>query len=235
MAGGEPGTAPGNFWQWFQLETAGMTTMIDRIKAKAAERLDAVVNMRRYLHQRPELGFDLFETTSFVSQQLDELGIPHQTGIAKTGIVATIQGSRPGPTIALRADMDALPITEQTDLPFASRNPGQMHACGHDGHTASLLGTAAILCEMKNEIRGNIRLLFQPSEEKLPGGAPSMIEEGALGEFAATPAVTTVFGQHVSPNLPTGVIGVRPGMYMVGGHNNPICCQGCGCCLFSCQ
>ncbi len=187
--------------------------------AQLAEReFERAVATRRDLHRHPELAFDEHRTASVVAQRLSALGIPHQTGVAQTGVVGLIAGTAPGaadgPTLALRADMDALPILEATDFgydhDYTSTIPGRMHACGHDAHTASLLATAAILSELKHTIRGRIKLVFQPSEEKIPGGASVMIAEGVL----QNPAVSAIIGQHVMPQLPVGMVGIRPGLYM---------------------
>jgi amidohydrolase len=167
------------------------------------------VAMRRHLHAHPELSFEETNTAAFVTQELQKLGLTPQP-IANTGVVALIEGQPGGPTIALRADMDALPITEASDVPYRSTNPGVMHACGHDVHTASLLGAARILNELKGDFKGTIKLMFQPGEERLPGGASLMIKEGVL----ENPAVGKVLGQHVFPHLPAGKIGLRPGRYM---------------------
>lgn len=170
-----------------------------------------VVGQRRHIHQHPELSFQEFETSKFITQQLDELNIPYTTGYVKTGIVAHIEGSNPTKkTFALRGDMDALPILEKTNLPFASKNTGIMHACGHDVHTSCLLGAAAILQELKNEFEGTIKLIFQPGEEVLPGGASLMIKEGAL----KNPNASGIIGQHVYPQMEAGTVGFRKGMYM---------------------
>ena len=165
--------------------------------------------LRRHLHAHPELSFEEVNTAAFVTRELEKLGLTPQP-IANTGVVALIEGQPGGPTIALRADMDALPITEASDMPYKSTNPGVMHACGHDVHTASLLGAARILNELKGEFKGTIKLMFQPGEERLPGGASLMIKEGVL----ENPAVGQVLGQHVFPHLPAGKIGLRPGRYM---------------------
>ncbi|PTB92743.1 amidohydrolase, partial [Marivirga lumbricoides] len=147
----------------------------------------------------------------FISKKLNDWGIPHQTGIADNGIVALIKGKNPDKKItALRADIDALPITEQNEVPYKSRNIGVMHACGHDVHTSSLLGTAKILNELKEEFEGTLKLIFQPAEEKFPGGASLMIKEGVL----ENPAVENIIGQHVMPLIPVGKVGFRSGMYM---------------------
>jgi len=184
--------------------------VLEFIQKKSKEIYPKVVKNRRFLHQNPELAFEEYETSAFVQKQLEELGIRYQSGVAKTGVVGFIEGNYPGKTIALRADMDALPIHEENTFDFKSKNNGKMHACGHDAHTASLLGTAEILNELKSHLHGNIKLIFQPSEEKAPGGASVMIQEGVL----KNPDVFRIFGQHVSPNIPTGKIGIRSGMYM---------------------
>lgn len=188
--------------------------MLNRIKAEADRVFPDVVLLRRTLHRRPELAFEEYETARLVEETLEPLGIDLRTEVAKTGIVATIQGVLPGPTRALRADMDALPILEENTFDFASETPGKMHACGHDAHTASLIGTAKILHAIRDDLRGNVRMLFQPSEERIPGGAKPMIEQGALAATDTAPAPEVIFGQHVEPDLPVGQIGVFSGMYM---------------------
>ncbi len=202
--------------------------MIDRIRSLADQAFPHVVALRRALHRRPELEFDCEETADVVQQVLRDLRIPFRSGVARTGVVASIQGTRPGPSIALRADMDALPILEATGADYASEIPGRMHACGHDAHTASLLGVASVLTEMREHLSGSVRLLFQPSEEKLPGGAPSMIAEGALETDSYSLAPETIFGQHVSPDLPTGTIGIRAGRYMASADEIYITVEGQG-------
>jgi hippurate hydrolase len=183
--------------------------MIDRIKSKAADVFPSVVALRRHIHADPELAFEEHRTAALVAETLGKLDhLSVTTGVAKTGVVAEIEGPNDGPTVVLRADMDALPIQEENDFDFVSRNDGKMHACGHDAHTSSLLGTAMILSEMRDYVHGCIRMLFQPSEEKLPGGAKPMIEAGCLDNASA------VFGQHVTPILEAGTIGVRSGPYM---------------------
>jgi len=166
-----------------------------------------VIKWRRDLHRIPEIGFDLIQTSRYVKAGLDQMGIPCQTAAA-TGLVALIEGGGPGPTLALRADMDALPIKEQTGLPFASEN-GNMHACGHDAHTAMLLGTAKIIMGLRERLKGNVKLLFQPGEEGY-GGAEKMIADGCL----ENPAVDAVFGLHVGqifPEVGTGEVGICEG------------------------
>lgn len=173
------------------------------------------VRLRRAIHERPELAFQEKETSKLVAQTLREIGGWTVTeGVAKTGVVATLGGTENGRIVALRADMDALPITEDTGLPFASQNKGVMHACGHDAHTAMLLGAARILSELNGDLPGGVRLLFQPSEEKSPGGASVMIKEGALAPMNDQGAVDCIVGQHVIPELPVGTLGFRPGPFM---------------------
>lgn len=184
----------------------------NRIRTLAENVYEETVAQRRYLHAHPELSFYEAETAAWVKSRLDALGIEALTGVGGNGLVAVIRGQKPGPdkTIALRADMDALPIAEENDVPYKSTCPGVMHACGHDAHTSSLLGTARILKEVSSEFSGEVKLIFQPAEEKLPGGASLMIRDGAL----RNPDVSAIFGQHVQPYMPCGKIGVRPGMYM---------------------
>ena len=170
---------------------------------------DTVAN-RRHLHAHPELSFQEYETSAFVAKKLDELGIEYKK-MANTGLVALIKGSKPSNNVvALRADMDALPIVEANDVVYKSTKPGVMHACGHDVHTSSLLGTAKILSELKDDFGGTVKLIFQPAEEKLPGGANLMIQEGVL----ENPKPDAVLGQHVMPLIETGKVGFRAGKYM---------------------
>jgi amidohydrolase len=168
-----------------------------------------LVAWRRHLHQYPELGFQERLTAEFVSQKLGQMGIPHQTGIAKTGIVATIEGTQPGPVLAIRADMDALPIQEENEVPYRSQHDGTMHACGHDGHTTIALGTASYLSQHPHLWRGTVKIIFQPAEES-PGGAKPMIEAGVL----KNPDVDAIIGLHLWNNLSLGTVGVRSGALM---------------------
>lgn len=168
-----------------------------------------LVEWRRQLHQRPELGFREELTAAVVARQLAEWEIEHQTGVAKTGIVATLTGQKPGPVLAIRADMDALPIQEENDVPYRSQHDGIMHACGHDGHTAIALGTAYYLAQHRDEFAGTVKLIFQPAEEG-PGGAKPMLEAGVL----QNPQVDGIIGLHLWNNLPLGQIGVRSGPLM---------------------
>jgi len=197
----------------------------DHIRRRADELYADVLNIRRHLHAHPELSFQEFNTVSFVEEQLRKIGITDIKRIAGTGLVAHIQGHEPASKcIALRADMDALPITEANEIPFVSQNTGVMHACGHDVHTSCLLGAAQILHEMKDQFSGTIKLLFQPGEESHPGGASIMIEEGAL----INPVPQAIFGLHVFPNLPAGTVGFRPGRYMASADEIYITIHGKG-------
>ena len=167
--------------------------------------------IRRDLHMNPELSFHEFKTSAYVAARLKELNIPFTEKVAGTGVVGLIQGKNPSKrVVALRADMDALPIFETNNVDYKSQNEGVMHACGHDAHTASLLGAARILNELKSEFEGSIKLIFQPGEEKLPGGASLMIKEGVL----ENPKPNAIIGQHVMPLIPSGKVGFRSGIYM---------------------
>ncbi len=186
-------------------------TLKNIIKAKANEISNQIADFRHHLHAHPELSFKEFETCKFVEQKLREIGILSVQHIAGTGLIALIEGQNPTKkNIALRADMDALPITEQNEVPYKSQNPGVMHACGHDVHTSCLIGAATILYNTKHLWEGSVKLLFQPGEEKLPGGASMMINEGAL----QNPEPSSIFGQHVMPLIPAGKVGFRQGLYM---------------------
>lgn len=197
----------------------------DHIRRRADELYADVLTIRRHLHAHPELSFREFNTVSFVEEQLRKIGITDMKRIAGTGLVAHIQGREPASKcIALRADMDALPITEENDVSYVSQNSGVMHACGHDVHTSCLLGAARILHEMRDQFTGTIKLLFQPGEESHPGGASIMIEEGALKD----PVPQAIFGLHVFPNLPTGTVGFRPGRYMASADEIYITIHGKG-------
>jgi amidohydrolase len=199
--------------------------MKQKIQALAAAYASDVVAYRQHLHANPELSFQEFNTAKFVAETLRSFGIEPQEGVAGNGIVALIQGKNPDKkTIALRADMDALPITEANDVPYKSKNVGVMHACGHDVHTASLLGTAKILQELRAEFEGTVKLIFQPGEELLPGGASLMIKDGAL----ENPKVEGILGQHVMPLLPAGSVGFREGMYMASADEIYVTVKGKG-------
>ncbi len=202
-------------------------SLLDKIKSLSESYSQEVVELRRHLHANPELSYEEFNTAKFVASQLRRYGIEPTEGVATTGLVALIEGKNPKKrTVALRADMDALPIEETNQISYKSTKPGVMHACGHDVHTSSLLGTARILSEIKDHFEGTVKLIFQPGEEKNPGGASYMIRDGAL----LNPAPASMIGQHVMPLLPVGTIGFREGMYMassdeiylkvigIGGH-----------------
>jgi amidohydrolase len=185
--------------------------LIKEIKNKASQYKGEVLEIRRHLHQNPELSFNEFNTSAYIQKKLTELNVEFTAGIVKTGVVALIKGKNSSKkTIALRADMDALPIQEENNIDYKSVNNGIMHACGHDVHTASLLGVAKILNELKNEFEGTVKLIFQPGEEKLPGGSSLMIKEGVL----ENPTPHNIIGQHVFPDLPMGKVGFKGGMYM---------------------
>ncbi len=180
------------------------------IKQLAREVFDEVVTFRRHLHRHPELSFEEFNTAGFIERKLQEKGFS-TTRIAKTGIVTVIKGRNPDKkTIALRADIDALPIHEQNTCDYVSENEGVMHACGHDAHSASLYGAMLILQQLTDKFEGSIKCIFQPGEEKLPGGASIMIQEGVL----KNPDVSHIIAQHVFPELEAGKVGFKPGMYM---------------------
>lgn len=172
--------------------------------------LDNIIKHRHHLHAHPELSFKEYETAKYVAEQLRSFGLSPQEGVADTGVVAEIKGGKPGPVVALRADMDALPIQEENDVPYKSTVSGVMHACGHDVHTSSLLGVAQILSSIKEELPGTVKLVFQPGEERAPGGASMMIKAGAL----KNPTPNSMLGQHVMPLIPVGKVGFREGMYM---------------------
>jgi amidohydrolase len=184
--------------------------LILRIKQIANQHFDAMVANRRHLHRNPELSFEEFATTKFIAEKLKEIGYNLQT-ITETGGYIDILGKNPGSkVIALRGDIDALPIFEKNEVEYKSQNEGKMHACGHDVHTTSLLGAVRILHELREEFEGTIRCIFQPGEERLPGGASIMIREGVL----KNPNVESIIGQHVMPLMDAGKVGFRPGLYM---------------------
>lgn len=184
--------------------------LLSQIQRLSREYANEVISFRRHLHAHPELSYQEENTATFITEKLISFGLT-PTRMASTGVVTLIEGKNPTKkTIALRADIDALPITEQNKVDYRSKQPGVMHACGHDVHTSSLLGTAKILSLLRNEFEGTIKLIFQPGEEKNPGGASIMIREGVL----QNPAPVSIIGQHVFPLLPVGKIGFREGKYM---------------------
>ena len=195
------------------------------IKQLAHQFFSEIQAIRHHIHAHPELSFQEFETAKFVSNKLNEFGIEHKTGVAGTGIVALIKGKNPEHNcIALRADMDALPIIEANDCSYASKNKGVMHACGHDVHSACLLGAAKILQATKENWEGTIKLLFQPGEEKHPGGASLMIADHAL----ENPKPNSIYALHVYPHLPVGKVGFRSGQYMASADEIYITIHGKG-------
>ncbi|GAB2969814.1 M20 family metallopeptidase [Hymenobacter coalescens] len=201
-----------------------MQHLLSRIQELATQQAPDVVAQRHHLHAHPELSFKEFQTAEFVAAELRKLGLDPQP-IATTGLVAHIEGRNPGRrTVALRADLDALPIQEQNDVPYRSQNPGVMHACGHDVHTSSLLGAARILTQLRDEFEGTVKLMFQPGEELVPGGASIMIKEGVLDN----PAPQSVLGQHVFPQLPAGQVGIHAGRYMASADELYLTVRGKG-------
>lgn len=185
--------------------------MIQLIKDLASLLSPDFIKIRQHLHAHPELSFQEYNTAAFIQQKLTDFGIPFTAPVAGTGIVALIKGNNPDKkVIALRADMDALPIQETNELPYKSTNKGVMHACGHDVHTTCLLGAAKILKELEGNLEGTIKLIFQPGEEKHPGGASLMIKDGAL----ENPRPEAIIGLHVQPEMPVGYLGFRSGMSM---------------------
>ena len=187
------------------------SNLIDSIKNLSKINNKNIIDTRHHLHANPELSFQEFETSKYVKIALENIGISKIEHKANTGLVALIEGKNPSiKTIALRADMDALPIKELNNVAYKSKNEGVMHACGHDVHTSCLLGAAQILFSLRNEFEGTIKLIFQPGEEKLPGGASMMINEGVL----KNPDVSAIIGQHVMPLIPVGKVGFKSGLYM---------------------
>ncbi|TAA43617.1 amidohydrolase [Corallincola spongiicola] len=221
------------------LLASAMTVDATQIEPTAVAKLNSaseaqVIEWRRHLHQHPELSNREFETSVYIAKQMKALGLTVETGIAHTGVVAVLEGSLPGPTIALRADMDALPVTEQVDLPFASKatsefrgqKVGVMHACGHDTHVAMLMGTAKNLVALKSQLPGKVVFIFQPAEEGAPegeeGGAALMLKQGLFEKHQPV----AVFGQHVTSTLPAGVIGYRSGPAMASADRFKITVHG---------
>lgn len=197
----------------------------DEVKKKASGIVGEIIQTRRHLHSHPELSFQEFKTAKFVSDYLKDIGLKPIDGIANTGVSVLIEGKNPTKKIiALRADMDALPIHETNDVSYKSKNEGVMHACGHDVHTSSLLGTARILNDLKEHFDGTVKLIFQPGEEKAPGGASLMIKDGVLEK----PKPQYILGQHVMPLIPVGKVGFREGLYMASADEIYIKVKGKG-------
>ena len=214
------------------LTSQSLSAEIDKLAAAAEPQL---IQWRRHLHQHPELSNREVETSKYVAEQLRSMGLEPQTGIARTGVVALLRGGRPGPVVALRADMDGLPVREEVNLPFASKAVGEyegnkvgvMHACGHDTHVAILLAAAKVLTQMKDRLPGSVKFIFQPAEEgapldERPAGAEKMVAEGVM----QNPKVDAVFGLHVFANVPTGTITYRSGPFMAAADQFDIIVTG---------
>lgn len=202
-----------------------MTHLKEQILTLSQQFNQDTIASRRHLHRHPELSFEEYQTAAYVAGQLKSFGITPTEGVAGTGLIALIEGKNPDKkTVALRADMDALPILEANDVPYKSQNEGVMHACGHDVHTSSLLGTARILQQLKDQFEGTVKLIFQPGEERIPGGASLMIKEGVL----QNPKPQNIFGQHVQPQIPSGKVGFREGIYMASADEIYITVKGKG-------
>lgn len=201
-----------------------MTNLISEIKEISLKLHKQVIEYRRHIHQNPELSFNEFETAKFIKSILTEHNIKTDDSFGENAVIGIIDGDKEGETIALRADTDALPIEEVNTFDFKSRNNGVMHACGHDAHTASLLGTAIILNSLKQHIEGQIILVFQPAEEKNPGGASILIEKGLISKFD----IKKIVGQHVMPETPTGKFLFGPGMLMASTDELYVSFEGVG-------
>lgn len=199
--------------------------MKDKIKALADKYYEEVVNHRKHLHSNPELSFKEYKTSKYIKDFLKKNNIEYTDGYVKTGIVAHIAGKNPNKKIiALRADIDALPISEKNEVEYKSQNEGVMHACGHDVHTSSMLGVCKILNDIKNSFEGTFKIVFQPGEELLPGGASLMLKEGAL----KNPNAELIIGQHVYPQLEAGQVGFKKGMYMASADEIYVTVKGKG-------
>jgi amidohydrolase len=223
----------GLFWA-FTPDNAQAQNLKTLIDTRAAELEDKVIEWRRHIHENPELSNREYETAKYIAAHLKELGLKVETGVAHTGVVAVLEGGKPGPVVGLRADMDALPVTERTDVPFKSTAIGEyqgnqvgvMHACGHDTHVAILMGVAQILTELQDELEGSVKFIFQPAEEGAPageeGGAELMIKQGVL----KNPDVDAIFGLHISDATPVGVITYREGGIMASSNTFQITVHG---------
>lgn len=195
------------------------------IEPEVLQLKDEVIQLRRTFHMYPEIEFDLYRTSQIVADYLESLGLEVKRNVAKTGVVGLLKGAKPGKTIMLRADMDALPLQELNEVPYKSKIDGAMHACGHDGHTAMLLVAAKVLASRKDRLCGNVKFVFQPSEERFPpGGALPMIEEGVL----ENPKVDMAFGIHLWNALPVGTVGVRAGALLAAADEFRIVLKGKG-------
>lgn len=210
---------PGQLWPIDQKISQAIEQEIEKNRAE-------IIKIRRFIHMNPELSNREYETAKLVASKLSSLGLEVKTNVAKTGVVGLLRGAQTGPTVAIRADMDALPIQEQNNFPYRSLNPGVMHACGHDMHTSIALGAAMVLSSLKDRLKGNIKFIFQPAEEGAPpgeeGGAALMIKEGVL----ENPAVRAIFALHVWPDLEVGKIGYNSGYFMASSDNFTITIKG---------
>ncbi|BAQ09361.1 peptidase m20 [Bacillus sp. OxB-1] len=194
----------------------------NQINAKLSESFEEMVDWRRHMHQYPELSFQEEKTAQYIQDKLISFGLEVKTHIGGFGLIGILEGEQPGKTVALRADFDALPIQDEKEAPYKSQNPGVMHACGHDGHTAALLGTAKALSEFRRQLKGTVVFLFQPAEETPPGGAKSMVEDGVLE------GVDYVFGAHLDSQAPIGTVSVGSGYQMAAVDKFSISIQGQG-------
>ncbi|MEX2379675.1 MAG: M20 family metallopeptidase [Vicingaceae bacterium] len=201
-----------------------MSKLHDKIKGLSSDFFPEIQSIRHHLHQNPELSFEEFETSTFLKQKLESWGLTIDAEWVKTGFSVIIDGKEKGPCIALRADIDALPIQEQNEVPYKSKKDGKMHACGHDVHASCMMGVAKILNETKNEWNGRLVLFFQAGEEKLPGGASLMIQEGILEKYKPQ----RMFAQHVYPEMEVGHVGFREGMYMASADEIYLTVKGKG-------
>ncbi|TDX48897.1 M20 metallopeptidase family protein [Orenia marismortui] len=197
-----------------------------KMKEEALKIKEEIIKIRRLIHANPELGFEEWQTSKLVSAYLNSLGLEVQEGIAKTGVVGFLEGNNRNKVLAIRADMDALPIQEQNKFEYKSKNKGKMHACGHDAHTAMVLGVAKLLSKFKAELEGSVKFIFQPNEEqsKIPGGADTMIEEGVL----ENPRVEAILGIHVNPQIEVGSVGIKEGSIMAATDKFKIIVKGEG-------
>jgi len=201
-----------------------MSELVKNIKSMSESFFEEIRTCRRHLHQYPELSFEEYHTADFIENKLREIGIENIQRIAKTGVTFLLEGWGPGKNIALRADIDALPILEKNGINYKSKFEGLMHACGHDVHTSCLIGVAKILSQLKSEFKGSVKFIFQPGEEKTPGGASLLIKEGIL----KNPIPKTILGQHVMPFIDVGKVGFRSGKYMASSDEIYLTIEGKG-------
>ena len=201
-----------------------MNNLVNTIKTMSESFFEEIKTYRRHLHQHPELSFKEYNTADFIENKLREMGVENVQRIVKTGVTFLLEGSSEGKNLALRADIDALPIFEKNKVDYKSKYDGIMHACGHDVHTSCLLGVAKILHQLKSEFRGSVKFIFQPGEEKAPGGASLLIKDGILKD----PIPKAILGQHVMPFIEVGKVGFRPGKYMASSDEIYLTIEGEG-------